>query len=138
MNTKISLCGFNCGICPAFKPNIRSEEDRLKVDEGWKKFHKTRGWVYEEKYCQGCFNAPETPLWSGCYIRKCVLTNNIGNCGDCPDYPCPRIKNMIHITKKIAERTKKEGTEEDYQKFGLPFLSEPKLDELHQEFIKTI
>lgn len=38
MNTKISLCGFNCGICPAFKPNIRSEEDRLKVDESEKEY----------------------------------------------------------------------------------------------------
>lgn len=138
MKEKTSLCGFNCGICPAFKPNIRSDEDRSKVDEGWKKFHKTRGWIYEEDYCHGCFKVPETPLWSGCYIRKCVLTNNVENCGYCPDYPCPRIKNMIHITKKIAEKTKKEGTQEDYQKFGLPFLSEPKLDEIHQKFNKTI
>ncbi|UCG04587.1 MAG: DUF3795 domain-containing protein [Candidatus Heimdallarchaeota archaeon] len=136
MNINISLCGFNCGICPAFKPNIKSEKDRLKVDEGWKKFHKTQGWVYKEDYCHGCFNVPETPLWSGCPIRKCVLTNNVENCGYCPDYPCPRIKNMIHITKKIAERTKKEGTQEDYQKFGAPFLSESKLEELHKEFKK--
>jgi hypothetical protein len=138
MNQKISLCGFNCGICPAYKTNIKSDKDRAKVDEGWKKFHKTRGWIYKENFCQGCFNAPETPLWSGCYIRKCVLTNNVENCGFCPDYPCPRIKNMIHITKKIAERAKKEGTLEDYQNFGLPFLSEPRLEELYQEFIKTI
>lgn len=136
MNTKISLCGFNCGICPAYKSNIKLDEDRLKVDAGWKKFHKTRGWIYEEEYCQGCFNFPETPLWSGCYIRKCVLTNNVENCGYCPDYPCPRIENMIHITKKIAERTNKEGTHEDYQKFGLPFLSEPRLEKFHQEYKK--
>ncbi|MFX1516413.1 MAG: DUF3795 domain-containing protein [Promethearchaeota archaeon] len=138
MNQKISLCGFNCGICPAYKTNLKSDEDRTKVDAGWKKFHKTRGWIYEEEYCNGCFNIPETPLWSGCYIRKCVLKNNIENCGYCPDYPCPRIENMIHVTKKIAKRTKKEGTEEDYQKFGLPFLSEPILEELHKEFDKTL
>ncbi|MFW9904132.1 MAG: DUF3795 domain-containing protein [Candidatus Thorarchaeota archaeon] len=138
MNSKISLCGFNCGICPAYKTNIKTDEDRIKVDEGWKKFQKTQGWVYKEKFCYGCFDAPETPLWKSCYIRKCVLANNVENCGYCPDYPCPRIKNMIHITKKIAERTIKEGTQEDYQKFGLPFLSEPRLEELHQEYNKTI
>ncbi|MFX0123232.1 MAG: DUF3795 domain-containing protein [Candidatus Hodarchaeota archaeon] len=138
MNKETSLCGFNCIICPAFKSNIKSEDDRLKVDEGWKRFHRTRGWIYEEDYCQGCFNVSKAPLWSSCYIRKCVLTNNVENCGYCPDYPCPRIKNMIHITKKIAERTKKEGTQADYQKFGLPYLNESKLEELHQEYTKTV
>ena len=138
MKEEISLCGFICGICPAFKQNINSDEDRLQVDKGWKRFHRTKGWVYDEDYCLGCFNVPETPLWSGCPIRKCVMKNNIDNCGYCLDYPCPRINNMIHITNKIAERTKKEGTQEDYQQFGLPFLSKPTLDEIHQNFSTTL
>ncbi|MFX1283920.1 MAG: DUF3795 domain-containing protein [Promethearchaeota archaeon] len=139
MNEEISLCGFNCGICPAYKVNLKTDEDRKLVDEGWKKFHRTGGWIYKEPYCEGCFNVPEkAPLWSRCPIRRCVLTNKVENCGYCPDYPCSRLKNIIYITKKIAERTKKSGTKDDFEKFALPFLGEQKLEEMHQEFIKTV
>ncbi|MFX0183299.1 MAG: DUF3795 domain-containing protein [Candidatus Hodarchaeota archaeon] len=139
MNESISLCGFDCGICPAFKENLKSEDDRIKVDKGWKKFHKTRGWIYKEKFCNGCFNIPEEPpLWSTCFIRKCVLINNAKNCGYCLDYPCPRIKNMIRVINKIAERTRKNGTQEDFQLFALPHLNEKRLDEIHEQFIKTV
>lgn len=139
MNEAISLCGFNCGICPEFKDNLKSDNDRIKVDKGWKKFHKTQGWVYKEHFCNGCFNIPEKPpLWSTCFLRKCVLTNNVKNCGYCLDYPCPHIKNMIRIINKIAERTKKSGTQEDFQLFALPHLNETRLDEIHNLFIKTV
>lgn len=139
MGEAISLCGFNCGICPAYKLNLKSDEDRVKIDEGWKKFHRTRGWLYKESYCEGCFNVPEkAPLWSSCPIRKCVLTNNVENCGNCLDYPCPRINNMINATQLIAKRTRKNGTQEDFQKFALPHMSKSRLEEIHQKFTKTI
>lgn len=138
MTEAISLCGFNCSICPAYKANLKSDEDRKTVDEGWKKFHRTRGWIYKEPYCEGCFNIPEkVPLWKKCHIRRCVLTNNAENCGYCLDYPCSRINNMIRVTEAIAKRTGKTGTEEDFQKFALPFLSRSRLDEIHQGFIET-
>lgn len=139
MNEAISFCGFDCGICPAYKPNLKSDEDRDKIDEGWKKFHKSPGWTYKQPYCEGCFtNEKKAPLWSSCPIRKCVLTNNVENCGFCLDYPCPRISNMIHITTVIAERTRKEGTEEDFQKYALPHLSKARLEEIHQKIDRIL
>lgn len=137
MSEAISLCGFNCGICPAYKSNLISDEDRATIDEGWKKFHRSRGWIYQQPYCEGCFNTSEkAPLWSSCPIRKCALTNNVETCGNCLDFPCPRIRNMISITTAIAERTRKEGTEEDFQKFALPHLNEARLEEIHQKVRK--
>ncbi len=139
MDDTISLCGFNCGICPAYKPNLKSDEDRVKVDEGWKKFHRTRGWTYKAAYCEGCFNILEkVPLWSSCPIRKCVLTNDVENCGFCLDYPCPRINNMIHTTQLIAKRTRETGKQEDFLKFALPHLNKSRLEEIHQKVSKTI
>jgi len=139
MKEKISLCGFNCGICPGYKDNLKTDKNRKLVDEGWKKFHRTSGWIYKEPYCEGCFNIPEkAPLWSRCPIRRCVLTNNVENCGYCPDYPCPRIENMIYVTKKIATRTRKSGTKDDFKKFALPYLGEQKLEEINKQFITTI
>ncbi|MFX0200538.1 MAG: DUF3795 domain-containing protein [Candidatus Hodarchaeota archaeon] len=139
MGETISLCGFNCGICPAYKPNLKSDEDRVKIDEGWKNFHKTRGWTYKAAYCEGCFNIPEkAPLWSSCPIRTCVLNNDVENCGFCLDYPCPRINNMIHATQLIAKRTREKGTQEDFQKFALPHLNKSRLEEVHQKVSKII
>ncbi|MHA2501230.1 MAG: DUF3795 domain-containing protein, partial [Candidatus Hodarchaeales archaeon] len=138
MNDAISVCGFNCGLCQAYKPNLKSEENRLKVDAGWKKFHKTRGWVYQDPHCEGCFNDPQkTPLWSSCPLRKCVLGNKIDNCGYCLDYPCPRLNNMTRIINVIAERTRKTGTEDDFQKFAFPHLSKSRLDEINQKFMES-
>jgi hypothetical protein len=139
MSSAISLCGFNCEICPAYKLNIKSEKDRESVDEGSKNFHKTRGWVYKERYCEGCFKiSGKNPLWASCYIRRCVLLNDVENCGYCLDFPCPRIKNIIRATKSIAKRTKDNGTQEDYQKFALPHLNESRLKQIHQGFMETI
>jgi hypothetical protein len=135
MINKISLCGFDCGICPAFKTNLKTTEDRESVDEGWKKFHRTSGWIYTNSYCNGCFNDPDLlPLWEKCHIRRCVISNGIEICGYCPDYPCPRIENMIHITKTIAKRTVKDGTEEEYKKFALPHLNEERLNDIHKKW----
>jgi hypothetical protein len=44
---------------------------------------------------------------------------------------------MIHTINVIAERTKKYGTEEDFQKFALPYQSKSRLDENHLKFIET-
>lgn len=138
MNEEISLCGFNCGICPAYKANLKSDKDRNAVDKGWKKFHRTRGWVYDEPHCEGCFNTLDrVPLWSSCPTRRCVLKNNVDNCGYCLDYPCPRINWLVHATNIIAERTKKEGTQEEYERFALPYLNKARLDEIHKRISKT-
>lgn len=138
MDEDISLCGFDCGICPAYKPNLKSDKDRNVVDKGWKRFHRSRGWTYDRPYCEGCFSTPDrTPLWSTCPVRKCVLKNNVENCGYCLDYPCPRVNWLIHATTLIAERTKKEGTQEDYERFALPYLNKARLNGIHERVKKA-
>ncbi|MFX0097858.1 MAG: DUF3795 domain-containing protein [Candidatus Hodarchaeota archaeon] len=139
MDKDISLCGFNCGLCPAYKSNLKSDKDRDMVDEGWKRFHRSGGWIYDKPYCEGCFNTSDRiPLWSNCPIRKCALKNDVRNCGYCLDYPCPRINWLIHITTLIAKRTKKEGTQEDYERFALPYLNKARLDEIHERISRAI
>ena len=138
MPERISLCGFNCGCCPAYKTNLDSEEDRARVHEGWKKFHRTRGWSYEEPHCQGCFSDPDTPpLWKSCPTRKCALMNKVENCGTCLDYPCPRIGWLSNAGKVLAERTRKEGTEEDFERFALPHQSRERLEEIHKRVLES-
>jgi len=137
--TRIALCGFNCSLCPAFQANLKSEPDRIEVDTGWKKFHHSKGWIYEANYCQGCSTSPEfKPLWSGCPVRKCVRLNQVDNCGCCPDYPCPRINNLIHVCHLIAERTREKGTATDFEKFALPYQNQKTLNRIHQQYLSSL
>ena len=134
MEKTISVCGFNCSKCPAFKDNISGEQDRKKVDEGWKKYHRTKGWIYKQPYCKGCFaNIEIEPLWRGCHIRKCAIQNDIKNCGICADYPCNRLMQLMNHMINLAERTREIGTEEDYHKFAEPYLGKDNLDKIHEE-----
>lgn len=138
MGEILSLCGFKCNLCPAYKENIKTESDRSRVDEGWKKFHCSSGWIYEEEYCEGCYTSSEvpkkSPLRDYCAIRRCVLLNKIENCGKCLDYPCPRIKKFIHGVNMIAERTRRTGTKEEYDTFVRPHLNKDRLDTINEEF----
>jgi len=140
MDDIISLCGFKCNICPAYKSNIKTESDRARVDEGWKKFHCSPGWIYEEEYCEGCSNgfrySEKPPLRDYCAIRRCALLNKVENCGRCFDYPCPRIKRFIHGVNLIAERTRRIGTKEEYDTFVQPHLNKDRLDKINEEFKK--
>ncbi len=132
----ISVCGFNCSKCPAFKDNISGEQDRKKVDEGWKKYHRTKGWVYDDPYCLGCFaNKIIEPLWRKCYIRGCAIQNEVKNCGYCADYLCNRLSYLINHMEKLAKSAREIANKEDYSKFAEPYLGKERLDKIHKDAI---
>ena len=129
MGDLISRCGMNCGICPAYRENIKSDEDRIAIDKGWKKFHGTPGWNYDRLYCEGCLPDEKAAiLFTNCWLRRCTFLNEVENCGYCLDYPCPRINNMISIMRGIERRTIETGTPDNYEKFVKPHLIKDRLD----------
>ncbi|MHA2034918.1 MAG: DUF3795 domain-containing protein [Promethearchaeota archaeon] len=136
MNNIIGVCGFSCSKCPAYKDNIKSEQDRKIVDEGWKKYHKTKGWVYVQPYCDGCFASEDLkPLWAGCHIRRCAIQNKVQYCGYCADFPCNRVTQLHDHMKNLSERARLIGNEDDYNKFIEPFLGKIRSEQLHNEAI---
>jgi hypothetical protein len=136
MNNIISVCGFSCSKCPAYKDNIKNDQDRKIVDEGWKKYHKTKGWVYLQPYCNGCFaKEDQKPLWSGCHIRKCAIQNKVKHCGYCADFSCNRLTQLHDHMENLAERAREIGDEDDYKKFIEPFLGKETSEHLHNEAI---
>jgi hypothetical protein len=136
MNNIISVCGFSCSKCPAYKDNIKNDQDRKIVDEGWKKYHKTKGWVYIQPYCNGCFaKEDQKPLWSGCHIRKCAIQNKVNHCGYCADFPCNRVTQLHDHMDNLAERARVIGNKDDYKKFIEPFLGKKRSELLHDEAI---
>jgi len=88
MQDIFSKCGFNCGRCPAFKENIKTDEDRQRGSEGWKKYYGFRIRI-DRMYCDGCqTNDDEHPvlLAPSCTIRKCAIKNHVQTCAHCSEF----------------------------------------------------
>ena len=108
-NKKISLCGLDCGDCPAylaFKNN--NEALRIKTAKRWGKLF-GRKLKPEDINCSGCWSL-STPLFDHCFIcgvRKCGLGKKLSNCGECEEYDsCEKISSlhkMIPEGKKACE-----------------------------------
>jgi hypothetical protein len=85
MKDLFSKCGFNCSRCAAYKKNAKTDEDRLRGSDGWKRYYNFR--IRPDRmYCDGC-QTPDAQkpvlLAPGCTIRKCATMNGARTCADC-------------------------------------------------------
>jgi hypothetical protein len=72
----LGKCGCNCGKCPAFIGNIKSEEDKVKCSEGWKHYLNI-SLKADKCVCLGC--QAKEPWQTGnmlpdrsCIVKKCA------------------------------------------------------------------
>jgi len=125
MKEKMGFCGFRCELCPAFKDNITSEEDRQKVSDGWFKYYGFRI-PTDEIYCDGCLaencNNPRR-IDPGCEVRVCALESGLANCAHCDDYICEKLSKKIIEPKKITERAGGSIPQQDFERFVRPYDS---------------
>lgn len=121
-------CGCNCGRCPAFKGNARTEEDRQRCSDGWFKYLGVR-LSPDLCYCQGCQSSvPWKPgnvvPDRGCYIRPCALRTGVETCAHCAWYPCEDLKRRIpgeDFREIVETKTGEPIPEEDYIAFIEPY-----------------
>lgn len=138
MKEKISFCGYQCELCPAYKDNITGEEDRQKVSDGWFKHYAFRI-PAEEIYCDGCLaddSSNPRRIDSECKVRPCALERGLPNCAHCDDFMCDKLSEKIIDTKKIAERLGGSIAPEDYERFVKPYESAKILADIQEEFGK--
>jgi hypothetical protein len=136
MKDLFAKCGFNCGHCAAYKENAKTEEDRQRGSDGWKKYYNFR-LSLDRMYCDGC-QVPdeENPvlLNPACLIRKCALINRVETCAHCSEYhACMhelRIFSLDISRKKIEARIGTLIPEEDYLAFVEPFEHLNHLDQI--------
>ena len=131
MKEVLSYCGYRCDLCPAYKENLESAEDRKKVSGNWRRYYDLEV-EPEEVDCLGCLQASEAPN-PKCQVRPCAIGRNLRNCAECDDFICRKLRKSIDAIKPIAE--KHEGTmpAEDYQKYIYPYESEALLRKLRGE-----
>ncbi|WP_157949953.1 DUF3795 domain-containing protein [Vallitalea okinawensis] len=123
MNKEIlTRCGYRCDLCLAYKENVKKNDRRKHLSEGWYKYF---GLTIqpEDIVCDGCLNddCMKTELLDeDCPIRPCVKKKGYENCSECDDFMCETYKERL---VDIDELEKEHGKipEDDYELFIRPY-----------------
>lgn len=135
MENLFAKCGCNCGRCPSYRENLRTDEDRQRCSDGWKKYIGFRLNPDKLRLCDGC-QVPddENPTrYQSCYVRKCAIRNGVATCAHCSGYPCedvPRVSLAADAREKAATRLGTPIPEQDYLVFIEPYEGIKHLDEI--------
>jgi len=117
-------CGCNCGHCPGFAGNARTDADRQYCSDGWARYLGARLKASSIR-CLGC-QAPEP--WKdgyllpdrGCVIRPCAVASGLETCANCSRFPCGAHGQDIDRAA-VAERLGEAIPEDDYLAFIEPY-----------------
>lgn len=116
-------CGFHCSRCPAYKNNIHTEADRIRIHDLWQKIY-GMDMPVDELCCDGCLKPDdENPhkIGGACVIRSCVLEKNIRHCGLCSEFPCDLMERHLNMVESIDPKSL--GlTEKEAEDFITPYL----------------
>lgn len=137
MKDLFAKCGCNCGHCPAFKGNAKTDKDRQTCSDGWHRYLGVR-LKPDICYCQGC--QPPEP-WKGgavlpdrgCWVRPCAVKTGVRTCAHCPSYPCVDLTRRIpgeDFRKVTEERLGAPMSDEDYHSFIEPYEGQKNLAEI--------
>ncbi|HWQ63475.1 MAG TPA: DUF3795 domain-containing protein [Methanospirillum sp.] len=129
-----ACCGFHCSQCPAYIGNIRSEEDRNRVSEAWKKIYGLDIPVEAIK-CDGCLKPDsENPhrIGGACEMRTCVQSRNIPHCGFCDEFPCDLIECHLTSVETVAPGCRNTLAPDEFKDFIEPYLCREYLERSNQ------
>jgi hypothetical protein len=126
-------CGCNCGRCPGFAGNARTDADREYCSDGWAKYLGARLKASSVR-CRGC-QAPEP--WKdgyllpdrGCVIRPCAVESGAKTCANCSAFPCG-VHGRDIDRAQVAERLGETIPEDDYLVFIEPYERVKHLEEI--------
>ena len=130
----ISKCGYRCDLCLAYADNIESDDQRELLSKGW---HAIFGIELdpEEIFCDGCLSetSDAVRIDEACLVRPCVMSKGLGNCSQCGDMICDKLKDRI---VKFEDTQSKVGfmiSEDEREKFIQPYENYDRLIRLKLE-----
>jgi hypothetical protein len=121
-------------LCPAFRANNHTPQDRQRVADGWWKYYRVK-MDPKDIYCDGCLadDASEPKLVTAdCAIRPCAAGKGIPNCAHCDEYVCDTLAGMIVDNSEKAAR-RGEMSDYDYQHFVRSYDNKRRLAEIRQD-----
>jgi len=125
MKDLFAKCGVNCGHCPSYKENLKTDLDRQRCSDGWHKYHGFRLAPDKIRPCDGCQIYPEKLTYRVCpvsHIRNCAIKTGVETCANCSVYPCEALKVHKDINREeVASRLGAPIPEEDYLTFIEPY-----------------
>lgn len=133
MGKIIAACGNDCAACPRYGkvPYEKTEEDLRHTAELWLKIgYRDRLEAAEELACTGC--KPE----NRCRYRvvRCCEEKGIGNCSQCAQYPCEKMRACFEVTRSFEPRCRLVCTEAEYAQLRRAFFEkEQNLEELRRD-----
>ena len=133
MEPHLSLCGFRCDLCLAYRPNIEAHpENRQMLSDGWHTYFGFR-LSPEDIPCDGCAaNSPVT-LDQGCQVKPCVTQKGLANCADCDAYICEKLTERLISFDEIQEKFEHPIPKADRQRFIQPYENAQRLKDLRQK-----
>ena len=134
MEKIIARCGYRCDLCPAFKENIRGEEDQQRVSDGWYRYYGFRI-PPETICCDGCLaeecDRPRR-IDPGCKVRLCAKQRGLPNCAYCNEYICDELAAKMVDTDEIVKRAAP-VPQEDHVRFIEPYNNRKTLDGIRKD-----
>ena len=104
MQVVISRCGFRCDLCPAYRENNHTPQDRQKVAEGWWKYYRVE-MDPADIFCDGCLAedaARPKLITPDCAIRPCAIGKGLPNCAHCAEYDsCAKLAGFIEWVPQV-------------------------------------
>ncbi len=124
-------CGYRCDLCPAYKANLRTREDRERVSRDWKRYFSSKV-ALEEIGCEGCLKASDTPN-KECLVKPCAIDRGVKSCAECNDFVCEKLRARLDAIKPIAERHAQGMPAGDYDRYIRPYEAEERLLKLNRK-----
>jgi hypothetical protein len=129
--SEITMCGYRCDLCKAYAPNIEKDDRRYELASAWKKYYNVDIPI-EDIWCDGCRCQKENArlIDTDCPVRKCVIENKFGHCGECENHPCSTFTQREGLTEKEAEeKGKSQFNAAEYNEYLLAYDNRSRIHE---------
>lgn len=126
----LTRCGYRCDLCLAYQPNVKKNDRRKVLSDGWYNLYGFRI-EPEDIICDGCISCKNPRLIDkDCPVRPCVIEKKIDNCASCADFICDKLKQRIVGRRDIENKLNRKLTEKEYELFIKPYESNERLEKI--------
>ena len=129
-----TFCGYRCDLCQFYTKNVKSEKDKEKVSQEFKRIF---GYDIkpEDVECVGCKNEGKHADTS-CPVRPCALEKGVESCAHCSECICDRLKERINFTEEFLRKNKQPLSDEDIQLYIKPYQSKERVLKINKELLQ--
>ena len=99
-----AVCGIDCFNCEFFHANIDGFFATMPAER--RSAFAVRGMTIEKLRCQGCRHGGCTILDAPCETLACATEHQVAFCGDCAEFPCPRLQPLAQGAERYPHNLK--------------------------------